>query len=63
MVDQTPMILLAVILILVIGSVGFWILNRWRTSRTPTPQDPPEVANARWLNREAKNAERLSQGH
>jgi hypothetical protein len=58
MVDQTPMILLAVVLILVIGAIGFWVLRSWRNSRSPTPQDPPEVANDRWLHREAENAAR-----
>jgi hypothetical protein len=58
MVDQTPMILLAVVLIAAIGTAGFMILRRWKTSRTPTPQDPPEVVTERWLQREAENAAR-----
>jgi hypothetical protein len=58
MVDQTPMILLAVVLILAIGITGFLILHRWKTSRIPKPQDPPEVVDERWLRREAENAAR-----
>lgn len=59
MVDQTPMILLAVVLIAGIGTLGFLILRRWKTKRIPKAHDLPEVANRRWLRREARNAQSL----
>lgn len=58
MPDPIPMIILAAVLILAIGSIGYLTLRRWKTSRTPTPQVPPEVTNEQWLQREAKNAQR-----
>ncbi len=63
MPDPTPMIALAAVLILAFGGAGYATLRHWRQSRTPTPQDPPELANERWLRREAKNAERHVASH
>jgi hypothetical protein len=63
MPDATPMIILATVLILALGSLGYLTLYRWRASRTPTKQDPPEVVKERWLRREAENAKRHPYAH
>lgn len=56
MMTYLPMVALATVLVLAIGLVGWWILNNWKTSRTPSDQVPPEVPTRQWLRREARNA-------
>jgi hypothetical protein len=56
MIDQTPMIFLAVVLLIALGITAYLTLGSWRSSRTPTRQIAPELATKRWLNREARNA-------
>lgn len=56
MSEHLPMIALAVVLLAVVASLGFWVLKNWKTSRAPSDQKPPEVPTRQWLDREAANA-------
>lgn len=56
MLEHTPMIILAVVLVTALAITAYFTLGRWERSRSPNKQVPPEVATKRWLNREAHNA-------
>jgi hypothetical protein len=51
-----PMIALATVLILAVGSAAWYILTHWKKSRADGDQVPPEVPTRQWLRREARNA-------
>jgi hypothetical protein len=51
-----PMIALATILILAVGSAGWYVLTHWKKSSAHGEQVPPEVPTRQWLRREARNA-------
>lgn len=51
-----PMSMLALILVCALAVAALTIYGRWRRSRTPTAQVPPEEATYEWLKRKAHNA-------
>ncbi|AYD00148.1 hypothetical protein [Neorhizobium sp. NCHU2750] len=51
-VTYLPMIALAAVLIAALATAAFLILRRWRTSRAPSSQRPPEQPTREWLARE-----------
>ncbi len=50
-----PMIILAALLACALAAAAIAIYSRWRRSRAPSPQVPPEVPTHKWLAREAHN--------
>lgn len=58
MLQDLPMILLAAAVIVLLVIIGRHTIGRWHTSRTPSPQVPPELPTQQWLNREADQAGR-----
>lgn len=54
-----PMSVLAALLICALAAAAIAVYSRWRRSRTPTQQVPPEQPTDEWLHREAENAHRM----
>ncbi len=51
-----PMSILAAVLVCALSAAAISIYSRWRRSRAPSKQVPPEEPTYEWLTREAHNA-------
>ncbi|CUX66836.1 exported hypothetical protein [Agrobacterium tumefaciens str. Kerr 14] len=50
-----PMSILAALLVCALAAAAIAVYSRWRRSRAPSPQVPPEEPTHEWLTREAHN--------
>lgn len=57
MLEFVPMIGLALVLVIAIGSLGVWVLTH--RGRPSTDQRPPEQPTREWLKREAENGKKF----
>ncbi|MBO0145502.1 hypothetical protein JZX87_30780 [Agrobacterium sp. Ap1] len=57
-----PMSILAAILVCALAAAAIAVYSRWRRSRAPSKQVPPEEPTYDWIYREAENAHKIGKG-